>query len=114
MNNYIKITDVINTSLCVSAEDGQIVYNKVFPLLEKKERVFISFKGVDVITPIFLITAFGQLYKEFSHKQVCSQLVVTDMSESNFELFSTVLDNERLYFSNSSSFDRAWKEEMSE
>jgi hypothetical protein len=72
----IKVPDLIGSPLCISAEDGQKVFEKVEPLLKEGKPIIISFEGTDLIVAIFLNVAIGQLYGSFSEEEVRSLIQV--------------------------------------
>jgi len=65
----IRVADLIGGPLCISAEDGQKVFEKILPLLKKSRSVNISFDHVDMVISLFLNVAIGQLYGSFSEDE---------------------------------------------
>jgi hypothetical protein len=61
----VRLLDIVGSPLAVSADDGQLVHDKIAPLLRDDHRVALSFDGVGTVISAFLNAAVGQLYGEF-------------------------------------------------
>lgn len=105
----IRVADIIGSPLCISAEDGQKVYEKLVPLLKQDRKVTISFERVTTIISLFLNAAIGQLYGDFDEDRLNSLLSVTNMTDDDLEMLKRVVDNAKRYYANPQSFDRAWE-----
>jgi len=108
----VRVFDVVGSPLCVSADDGQSVHDKVAPLLREGRRVAMSFDKVETLISAFLNAAIGQLYGEFPEERIRQLLSVRDMTNEDLVLLKRVVDNAKLYFQNRKQFDQAWKEEL--
>ena len=108
----VRVYDIVGGPLCVSADDGQKVYEKIAPLIRQGHMVVLSFDQVDTMISAFLNAAVGQLYGEFSEDQVREQLSVRDMDQEDLTLLKRVVDNAKVYFKSPKEFDQAWKEEV--
>ncbi|HPM00741.1 MAG TPA: STAS-like domain-containing protein [Candidatus Cloacimonadota bacterium] len=113
MSNQIKIkvADLIGSPLCISAEDGQKVFDKVEHLVKTGKQVTVSFENVSMLISLFLNVAIGQLYNSFNEETVRAQLKVEGLSSDDMELLKRVVDNAKKYYSNKKSYDDAWQEE---
>lgn len=107
----IKITDLIGNKLCISAEDGQKVYDKIEQLIRSEKNITISFNNVTMLISLFLNVAIGQLYGSFGEDTIRNQLKVEGLSSDDMELLKHVVDNAKKYYSNQRSYDDAWLEE---
>ena len=107
----IRIADLIGGQLCISAEDGQKVFDKVEPLLKNNKQVTISFDRVSMLISLFLNVAIGQLYGEFKEEEIRSLVQVEGLAEDDLELLKRVVDNAKKYYANSKAYDSAWKAE---
>jgi hypothetical protein len=116
MNNRItiRVGDLIGSQLCISAEDGQKVFDKVLPLLKDGKPVTISFDHVSMVISLFLNVAIGQLYGSFSEDEVRALIKVEGLSGDDMELLKRVVDNAKKYYSNPKGYDAAWQEEGNE
>ncbi len=114
MKNTIRVSvyDIVGSPLCVSAEDGQKVYEKIAPLLQDGKKVALSFDKVETLISAFLNAAVGQLYGKFTEEQVRALLAVEDMDQEDMSLLKRVVDNAKVYFKSPKEFDQAWKEEV--
>ncbi|MBZ0154716.1 MAG: STAS-like domain-containing protein [Alphaproteobacteria bacterium] len=114
MRDTIKVSvyDIVGGPLCVSAEDGQKVYERIAPLLEQGNKVALSFAKVETLISAFLNAAVGQLYGKFTEDQVRALLTVEDMDQEDMSLLKRVVDNAKAYFKSPKEFDQAWKEEV--
>jgi len=59
------VFDIVGSPVCVSADDGQTVHDKIAPLLRDNRKVVVSFERVETLISAFLNAAIGQLYGEF-------------------------------------------------
>jgi len=107
----VRVFDVIGSALAVSSDDGQLVHDKVAPLLREGSKVSISFEKIETIISAFLNAAIGQLYGEFPEERIRELFGVRDMSPEDLALLKRVVDNAKLYFKNRSQFDQAWRED---
>ena len=113
MNDQIKlkVADLIGSTLCISAEDGQKVFAKVEQLVKDGKQVTISFENVTMLISLFMNVAIGQLYGSFSEETIRAQLKVEGLSPDDMELLKRVVDNAKKYYSNKKSYDNAWLKE---
>lgn len=109
----IKVADLVGSSLCISAEDGQKVFDKVEQLVKGGKQITISFENVTMMISLFLNVAIGQLYSSFSEEAIRAQLKVEGLSNDDMELLKRVVDNAKKYYSNKKAYDDAWLEEDS-
>ena len=108
----VRVFDIVGSPLCVSAEDGQRVHDKIAPLMREGRKVELSFDRVETLISLFLNAAVGQLYGEFKEEQIRDLLTVRDMDAEDAATLKRVVDNAKKYFSNPKPYDEAWKEEM--
>ena len=108
----VRVFDIVGGPLCVSAEDGQAVHDKIAPLMRDGRRVAVSFDKVETLISAFLNAAIGQLYGEFPEERIRELLSVRDMAQEDLALLKRVVDNAKTYFAHRKQFDQAWKEEV--
>jgi hypothetical protein len=106
----IRVFDVVGTPLCVSSADGQLVYDKLAPLLREGRKVAISFAQVETLISAFLNTAIGQIYGELTEERVRELLSVRDMLPEDVTLLKRVVDNAKIYFRDPERFNKAIEE----
>ena len=110
----IRVFDLVGGPICVSTDDGQIVYGKIAPLLREGHKVIVSFDGVEILIPAFLNSAIGLLYGEFTDEQIRETLSVRDMSTGGKDTLEFVMKHAKAYFENPEAYRRAWREVMEE
>ena len=108
----VRVFDIVGGPLCVSAEDGQRVHDKIVPLLREGQKVVLSFEQVETLISAFLNAAVGQLYGEFAEERIRELVSVRDMDEEDVEVLKRVIENAKKYFTNPKAFDEALREEM--
>jgi hypothetical protein len=108
----VRVFDIVGGPLCVSAEDGQRVHNKIVPLLREGQKVVLSFEQVETLISAFLNAAVGQLYGEFPEERIRELVSVRDMDEEDVAVLKRVVENAKAYFKAPKQFDQAWKEEL--
>lgn len=108
----VRIFDIVGGPLCVSAEDGQRVHDKIVPLLRDGTKVVLSFEQVETLISAFLNAAIGQLYGEFSEDRIRELVSVRDMADEDQAVLKRVVENAKAYFKAPKQFDQAWKEEV--
>lgn len=111
----ITLTEIAETSICVSSEDGEKVYQKICELLPLTNKVIISFKGVEDLTSAFLNTAIGQLYESFSEEELKNKLKVDhNTSQENLRLLKRVVERAKEYYRDRKPFEEAAQEIMND
>ena len=108
----VRIFDIVGGSLCVSADDGQRVHDKIAPLLREGQKIALSFEQVETLISAFLNAAVGQLYGEFPEERIRELVTVRDIGEDDLAILKRVVDNAKAYFKAPKAFDEAWKEEV--
>ncbi len=104
----IRVADIVGGSLCISAEDGQKVFEKIKQLFENDQKVVVSFDKVTMLISLFLNAAIGQLYGSFSEEKVKTSLEVTGLAAEDIEILKKVVDNAKKYYANRAGYDAAW------
>ena len=108
----VRVHDIAGGPLCVSAEDGQRLHDKIAPLLKEGKPVALSFDQVETLISAFLNAAVGQLYGELPEEKIRELLSVHDMAQDDLDVLKRVVDNAKAYFSSPKEFDQAWQEEV--
>ncbi|WP_082342332.1 MULTISPECIES: STAS-like domain-containing protein [unclassified Shinella] len=97
----ISISSIVGGGICVSASDGQKVYEHVQKAVQSGDRVTLSFSGVSRMTTAFLNAAVGQLYGEFSEGTLRKRLAPpVDFEEWHLARLKMVVDRAKVYFRN--------------
>lgn len=108
----VRIFDIVGGPLCVSADDGQRVHDKIVPLLRDGKKVVLSFEQVETLISDFLNAAIGQLYGEFPEELIREMVSVRKKDEEDLAVLKRVVDNAKRYFTNKPVVDKVWKEEV--
>lgn len=113
MNNriVIRVVDLIGSYLCISADDGQKVFEKVERLLKSGKQITLSFDRATMLISLFLNVAIGQLYGSFNEEEVRSMLKVEGLSGDDMGLLKRVIDNAKKYYANPKGYDAAWHDD---
>jgi hypothetical protein len=110
----IRVFDIIGGPICVSADDGQNLYNQIAPLIREEHKVVLSFDRVKYLIPAFFNTAVGKLYEEFTEEEINRKVAFQDLPTGWDEMHRHLMGRAKAYFENSEAFDRAWRDEMGE
>lgn len=105
----VSVYQIVGSEICVSADDGNKVYNRIKDILSKKKKVILSFLNVTMLTSAFLNTAIGQLYGQFSKEEIKLYFSVTDLSKLDLTLLKRVVDNAKNYYDNPDNAKRIEK-----
>ena len=109
----VRVHDIAGGPLCVSADDGQRLHDKIAPLLKEGTPVVLSFEQVETLISAFLNAAVGQLYGEFSEEEIKKLLLPpVGLAPDDLDVLKRVTDNAKTYFSSPKEFDQAWQEEV--
>lgn len=107
----VRIYDLIGGPLCTSSDDGQLVHNRIAPLLREGKRVALSFARIDTVISAFLNAAIGQLYGEFKEEEIRERLLLRDMAAEDLVLLKRVVENAKAYFKDPKRFTQIIEEE---
>jgi transcriptional regulator len=105
----IRVADMVGSSLCISAEDGHKVFEKIKQLFENDQKVIVSFEKVTMLISLFLNASIGQLYGSFSEEVIRERLEVSGLENEDIEMLKKVVDNAKKYYSNPTGYDAAWE-----
>lgn len=83
---------------CITIEDGQTVYDKIYPQLKAGHDVELDFTGVKVFASPFFNAAVGQLLKDMDSPEL-KRLKLIGMPAFAIETLRKVIDNSRQYYS---------------
>jgi transcriptional regulator len=104
----LKVVEFIGSPLCISADDGQKVFDKIQSLLNEGNQVVISFEHVTMMVSLFLNVAIGQLYSAFSEEEIRSKMSVEGLADDDVELLKKVVENAKKYYAHSKEYDLAF------
>lgn len=109
----INIYNLIGKEFCISADDGEKVFKQLQQAIKQQIKIKISFKNIKILTPAFLNSAIGQMYKDYTEemKKYCS---VEEMSDADKRLLKLVIENAKSYYSDPKKFSQSVKETLNE
>lgn len=87
----VNVFNVINSSFCISPEDGQKIYKLIAGALNDGKVVQLSFLNITMVITAFLNEAIGVLYKDFTQETI-DKIEFIDISEELKEAFYASLD----------------------
>lgn len=92
-----NILDDTKDYLCIY-DGAQDLFESITDYINRGYKVVVSFKRVSLITPTFLNTAIGQLYRVFSEEKIKGNLSIADMTPQDLVLLKRVVDNAKEFF----------------
>ncbi len=95
----IEIKSLVGDS-CVTSEDGQHVYNEIYPKLKSGESVCLNFSGVRVFASPFFNFAIGQLLKDLEPEDLNQLLKVEKIKADGLLVWQRVVENAKEYYKN--------------
>ncbi len=108
----VRVFELFGSPICVSAEDGQRLFDKIKPLIEGGHRIEVSFDGIETLISTFLNAAIGQLYGVFSEEKIRESLTVSGLESDDVEVLKRVVENAKSYFKRPKEYDQAWEDEV--
>ena len=87
----VNVFNVINSSFCISPEDGQKIYKLIAGALNDGKVVQLSFLNITMVITAFLNEAIGVLYKDFSREAI-DTIEFIDVSDGLKDAFYASLD----------------------
>jgi hypothetical protein len=108
----LSIYQIVGNEICVEADDGVKVYDKIKVFLVQKKPVILSFLNVKMLTSAFLNTAIGQLYKDNSENDIKSLLSVKDLSSDYVQLLERVVKNAKQFYENPEKMEKSIQEAL--
>lgn len=88
---------------CITFDDGQKLYDLIYPEIYAGRRVDLDFRGIKVTTALFLNAAVGQLLKDLPAETVKRLLLVSNTRSGFISLKTTAKRGEKPTYETSSS-----------
>lgn len=104
---HINVFNVVGNAICVEADDGNKVFSHISTALKAGKKVILSFQNVDMLTSAFLNTAIGQLYRDFSEKEIRDTLSVIQLEGTDRALLKRVVDTAKLFYKDPDSLEKS-------
>jgi hypothetical protein len=113
-NIVVGIYSIVGDPLCVSAEDGEKVFDRLKNALQEGKKITISFLNVEMLTSAFLNAAIGRLYGIFNEQKIKESLSVMDIKKEDWMLIKRVTDTAKLYYKNPERMEQTIREILGE
>ena len=82
---------------CIIKDDGQRVYEAIYPSLQKGESVILDFTGVTQFASPFFNFAIGQLLRDFSVDSLRQILTIENLVPDGRAVVDRVIENASRY-----------------
>lgn len=93
-----EIKEIAGTN-CITLQDGQVVFEKIYPQLKAGHPVELSFAGVRIFASPFFNAAIGQLLRDISPERLNALLKISDLAPVGFDTLKKVIENSREFYS---------------
>ncbi len=84
----------------ITLQDGQKVFEVIFPELSQNHEVELDFTDVKIIASPFLNAAIGQLLRDLSSDELNRLLKITNLSVLARPVLKRVIENAKQYYAN--------------
>jgi hypothetical protein len=85
---------------CITAEDGEVLREKIAAALDAEQKVELDFAGVSVVSTPFFNVAVGELMRNYDRDTLNAGVVFENLSSDATSLLVRVVKNARDYFRN--------------
>jgi hypothetical protein len=96
----LSVFNLVGSDLCADPDDGKLVFDAICNAINKLKPIEVSFQNIEVLTSSFLNVAIGQLYKDFSEKEIRDFVKIIDINEVDSVLLYRVINTAKLYYQN--------------
>lgn len=110
----IHVFNIVGNSFCVESADGEKVYDLIAKAMKEGKKVKISFQNVEMLTSAFLNTAIGQVYRDFSEKEIKEKLSVDQMAPEDVSLLKRVTNTAKLFYKDPDRMEKSIKKILGE
>ena len=85
---------------CGSYEDGDKIYNIIYPEVKKGNKVQLDFTKIRVLASPFLNAAIGHLLQDIPIEVLKERLEILNVSVDGLVVINRVIDNSITYYAN--------------
>lgn len=110
----VRVADLINTTRAVDAAAGERVFSEICPLLQRGDKVLLSFDGISLVITAFLNAAIGKLFGVIPPDKVSELLEVRDLDDAFHGTLESSLEISKAYYEDPERLKRSIKEVMDE
>lgn len=93
----LSVFDLVGEYGGVTFEDGQRVYDVIYPQLAAHESVELDFAGVKIVAAPFLSAAIGQLMRDLTPADVEAHLQVINLTSNDYQMLHHIIENAYRY-----------------
>lgn len=93
----LEILTVVGEN-CVTIEDGEMVYELIYPELAAGHPVELDFSGACVFASTFFNPAIGRLLKDFTDEQLNRLITVTNITPVGRDALRRVIEHSARYY----------------
>ena len=95
----IQIFSLINSSMAISPEDGEKLYQEMITNLDTGNTIEIDFQKIDIIVSSFLNSSIGRLYgTQYKDALDNGQIKIINMTEQDKATLSLVIKRAKEFF----------------
>ena len=94
----VRVSDLTG-KYAITLDDGQAVYDSIYPTLSGSQNVELDFDGVEIFASPFFNAAIGQLLREFTPESLKESLSVVNLDSEGRDVLKQVIANSRRYYS---------------
>lgn len=98
----IIIHDMIGEN-CITIDDGQQVYDAIYPELIVGKQVEVDFDRVKIFASPFFNSAIGRLLKDIEPEALNRLLIVNGLHPDGMNVLKRVIENSKQYYSNATT-----------
>ncbi|VVB63436.1 Uncharacterised protein [uncultured archaeon] len=110
VENVVCIRDLVGSELCISSSSGQKVFGNLRSAISQGKKVCISFENIKSLSPAFIESAIGQLYKGDVQGNIDEKLSFINISPGRKLIVDEVIREAKEYYSNSEEYVAKMKE----
>ena len=110
MQEVFNVSELIQSPSALTREQGNLVYQKIIPILSSGGRVVLDFCDIESLITPFLNVSIGKLYETYNSEQVRELLSLINVPAGTNSKFQTVIDNAKMYYGNKEKFNKVIQE----
>jgi len=94
---YYKVHEIIG-NFAIAFDDGQTLYNLIYPQLKKGDTVELDFENVKIFASAFFNYAIGQLLRDIEPDTLNRQLKFINLTAVGENTLRQVIKNAKRYY----------------
>jgi hypothetical protein len=94
----VLVRDLIGNEDAITLSDGQMVYDRIHPVLVARQTVELDFAGVDVFGYPFFNASIGQLLRDIEPDDLNRLLSVSNLGPVGDMVLRRVIQNAKRYY----------------